>query len=64
MIDREEDFDYAAAIRELEEIALKVEDPQTGIDDIGRYIARSRDLITACRSYLRGVREEMASMDA
>ena len=31
-------FDYAKAVEELEMIAAKVEDPQTGIEDIDRYI--------------------------
>lgn len=52
-------FDYAKAVAELEEIAAKVEDPQTGIGDIDRYIRRSEELIGACRDYLRGVRETL-----
>ena len=53
----EKDFDYAKAVAELEEMAAKVEDPQTGIGDIDKYIRRSEELIGACRDYLRGVRE-------
>ncbi len=59
----EERFDYAKAIEELEAIAAKVEDPQTGIDDIERYIRRSDELVEACRAYLRGARERLDSMD-
>ena len=40
-----------------------VEDPQTGIDDIDRYIRRSDELVEACRAYLRGAREKLESMD-
>ena len=36
-----EEFNYTKAVEELESIAAKVEDPQTGIDDIDRYIKRS-----------------------
>lgn len=54
-----EEFDYRKAIEELEEIAAKVEDPQTGIGDIDRYMKRSQELIEACREYLRGVRKEL-----
>ena len=50
------EFDYAKAVEELEAIAAKVEDPQTGVDDIDKYIKRSQELIEACRNYLRGVR--------
>ena len=53
----EERFDYAKAVEELEAIAQKVEDPQTGIDDIDKYMKRSQELVAACREYLRGVRE-------
>ena len=58
----EQKFDYSKAIEELEAIAAKVEDPKTGIDDIDKYIKRSEELISACREYLRGVREEVDSM--
>lgn len=56
-------FDYAKAVEELEAIAVKVEDPQTGIDDIDRCIRRSEELIAACRAYLRGVRERLDDMN-
>ncbi len=54
-----ERFDYKKAVEELESIAAKVEDPDTGIDDIDRYIRRSEELIEACRAYLRGAREKL-----
>lgn len=56
-----EGFDYKKAIEELESIAAKVEDPQTGIDDIGKHIKRSEELVEACRAYLRGVRDSLSS---
>ena len=59
----EQKFDYSKAIEELEAIAAKVEDPKTGIDDIGKYIKRSEELISACREYLRGVREKVEGMN-
>lgn len=57
-----EQFDYNKAIEELEAIAAKVEDPQTGIDDIDRYIKRSQVLIEACRAYLRGARQNVDAL--
>lgn len=54
-----EQFDYKKAIEELEAIAAKVENPQTGIDEIDRYMKRSQELIEACRGYLRGARESL-----
>lgn len=58
----EERFDYAKAVEELEALAAKAEDPSTGIDDIDRCIRRSRELIEACRAYLRGAREKLDAL--
>ena len=59
----EQKFDYSKAIEELEAIVAKVEDPKTVIEDIDKYIKRSEELISACRDYLRGVREKVDSMN-
>lgn len=59
----EQKFDYGKAIGELEAIAARVEDPKTGIEDIDKYIKRSEELISACRDYLRGVREKVEGMN-
>ena len=61
---KKEEFDYAAAIAELEEIASRVESADTGIDDIDRYIRRADSLITACRAYLRSAREKAGAIDS
>ena len=58
----EQKFDYAKAMAELEEIAKKVEEPATGLDDIDVLVARSKVLIKACRDYLRGVKEKIDSL--
>ena len=55
----EQKFDYSKAIEELEAMAAKVEDPQTGIGDIDKYMKRSQELLQACREYLRGARESL-----
>lgn len=57
-----EEFDYAKALEELESMAAKAEDPATGIGDIEKCIARSRELIDACRAYLRGAREKLETL--
>ena len=57
--DMEEKFDYSKAMAELEEIAAKVEDPGTSLDDIGALVGRSKTLIEQCRNYLRSVRESI-----
>ena len=54
-----EGFDYSKAVEELEAIAARVEDPGTGIEDIDKYKKRSKELLEACRSYLRGAREKV-----
>lgn len=56
-----EDFDYQKALAALEEIAVKVEDPSTGLEDIDRYVKQSEELIARCRAYLRTVREKVDS---
>lgn len=58
------EFDYTEAIAELETIAAKVEDPQTGIDDIDRYMKRTEELVEACRAYLRGAREKLDALSS
>lgn len=58
------EFDYSEAIAELEAIAAKVEDPQTGIDDIDRYMKRTEELVEACRAYLRGAREKLDALSS
>lgn len=58
-----EKFDYAKAMEELEQIAAKVEDPATGLDDIEKYIKRSEELIQGCRKYLRSAREKIDTLN-
>lgn len=58
-----EKFDYKEAVRELESIAAKVEEPSTGLDDIDKYVKRSKELIAACRAYLRTVRDKVDKLD-
>ena len=56
-------FDYAKAIAELEEIAAKVENPETKLDDIDALVGRSKELLKQCREYLRSVKEKIDSLD-
>ncbi|MBO7509803.1 MAG: exodeoxyribonuclease VII small subunit [Bacteroidales bacterium] len=60
---KKETFDYARAVAELEEIAARVEDASTSIDDIDRYIKRTKELVEACRQYLRSNREALTVME-
>ena len=56
-----EEFDYQKAVADLEEIAKKVEDPSTGLEDIDRYVKQSGELVAKCRAYLRTVRDKVDS---
>ena len=56
-------FDYAKAIAELEEIAKKVENPQTKLDDIDALVGRSKELLKQCREYLRTVKGKIDSLE-
>ncbi|MBQ9548380.1 MAG: exodeoxyribonuclease VII small subunit [Bacteroidales bacterium] len=58
-----ENFDYTAAMAELEELAVRVEDPQTPLDDIDRCLKRASELSAACRNYLRTTREELERLE-
>lgn len=58
-----EDFDYNEAVRKLELIAAKVEDPSTGIDDIDKYIKEASCLIAECRTWLRSARDKVSAID-
>lgn len=58
----ENTFDYAKAIAELEEIARKVENPETKLEQLDSLISRSKVLIKACRDYLRGIQEKIDSL--
>lgn len=57
------EFDYLKAMEELEEIARKVEDPATGLEEIDKYIKRSDQLVGQCRGYLRSAREKLEDLD-
>lgn len=59
----EEKFDYAKAIRELEGIAAKVEDPETRLDDIDALVGRSKELLKQCREYLRTMKDKIDALD-
>ena len=58
-----EKFDYAKAIKELEEIAAKVENPETKLDDIDALVGRSKELLKQCREYLRTVKDKLDTLD-
>ena len=54
-----EKFDYPKAMAELDEIASRIEDPSTVIDELDKYVTRSAELAAKCREYLRSTREKI-----
>lgn len=54
-----EEFNYAKAMEELEAIAVEVEKPEVGIDQVDKYLKRSEELVKQCRDYLRSVQEKL-----
>ena len=58
-----DEFDYNKAVKELEQIAAKVEDPATGIDDIDKYIKEASRLVAECRAWLRNSRDKVSVID-
>lgn len=56
-------FDYAAALAELEQIASKVENPETKLDEIDALVTRSKELLKGCREYLKGVKDKIDSLE-
>lgn len=57
-----ENFDYAAAMSELDKIARKIEDPATGLDEVEKLIKLSDELIANCREYLRTLRTKAENL--
>ncbi|MCQ2142856.1 MAG: exodeoxyribonuclease VII small subunit [Bacteroidales bacterium] len=58
----EDNFDYDKALEELEALAAKVEDPETGIADIDASIKKAAELIEKARAYLRSSREKLENL--
>ncbi len=57
-------FNYTEAMKRLDEIACKVEDPSTGVGDMDEYIKEAETLVKACREYLRSAREQLLEYEA
>ena len=56
-------FDYAAALAELEQIASKVENPETKLDELDALVTRSKELLKGCREYHKGVKDKIDSLE-
>ena len=57
-----ENFDYNAAVSELENLARTMEDPSKGLEEVEKCLKRSDELIARCRTYLRSAREKTENL--
>lgn len=59
-----EGFDFDGTLSRIEEIVRKVEDPETGLDEIVPLMKRAEELASACRNYLRRVGDAVSGNGA
>ncbi len=50
---------YTQAVTELEQLVLKMQDPQCSIDNLTEYTKRSKQLLDICRSKLTVADEQL-----
>jgi len=55
----ETNLTYDSAIRELEQLVQKMQDPQCSIDNLSAYTRRSKQLLDICRSKLTQADQEL-----
>lgn len=52
-------FDYGKSVAEIEAILMKVENPDTGVLEAEKLIAKAGSLLDGCYAYLHGEREKI-----
>jgi len=50
---------YTQAVTELEQLVLKMQDPQCSIDNLSAYTKRCKELLDICRSRLTAADEQL-----
>ena len=53
------DKSYKEALKELEELVVKIEDPATNIEEISAEVKRALELVHYCQLQLRSYRDEI-----
>ena len=53
------DKSYKEALKELEELVVKIEDPATNIEEISAEVKRALELVNYCQLQLRSYKEEI-----
>jgi len=50
---------YKEALKELEELVVKIEDPATNIEEISAEVKRALELVNYCQLQLRSYKDEI-----
>jgi len=50
---------YKEALKELEELVVKIEDPATNIEEISTEVKRALELVNYCQLQLRSYKDEI-----
>jgi len=50
---------YKEALKELEELVVKIEDPATNIEEISSEVKRALELVNYCQLQLRSYKDEI-----
>lgn len=50
---------YREALQEIEKLLAKIEDPETGFDQLSLDVKRATELVEYCRKQLRSYKEEI-----
>ena len=53
------DKSYKEALKELEELVVKIEDPATNIEEISAEVKRALELVNYCQLQLRSYKDEI-----
>ncbi len=53
---------YKEALKELEELVVKIEDPATNIEEISADMKRALELVNYCQIQLRSYKEEIEKL--
>lgn len=61
MMAKKVSFDKAFA--ELQSIMEKIQEEETGIDELSTQLKKAKDLVSFCKSKLREVEDDIASID-
>lgn len=52
------EFDYNAAVADIEKLVQQMENPETGVEQAEKMSVKARELLEKCRAYLREERQK------